>query len=90
MLSIILNIITILIVLFMFGLFLRLYEDRKSKSGTENVNASDVAQDILKDPLVVSRAYFTESKLGPIGYFEGQQTSSQYLWIRGKPIQVEE
>lgn len=90
MLSIILNIITILIVLVMFGLFLRLYEDRKSKSGTENVRASDVAQDILKDPLVVSRAYFTEPKLGPIGDFEGQQTSSEYLWIKGKPIQVEE
>ena len=90
MLSIILNIITIIIVVAMFGLFLRLYEDRKSKSGTENVRASDVAQDILKDPLVVSRAYFTEPKLGPIGDFEGQQTSSEYLWIRGKPIQVEE
>ena len=88
MLSIILNIITIIIVVSMFGLFLRLYEDRKSKSGTENVRASDVAQDILKDPLVVSRAYFTEPKLGPIGDFEGQQTSSEYLWIKGKPIQV--
>ena len=88
MLSIILNIITIIIVLAMVGLFLRLYEDRKSKSGTENVRASDVAQDILKDPLVVSRAYFTEPKLGPIGDFEGQQTSSEYLWIKGKPIQV--
>ena len=88
MLSIILNIITIIIVLAMVGLFLRLYEDRKSKSGTKNVSASDVAQDILKDPLVVSRAYFTGSKIGPIGDFEGQQTSSEYLWIRGKPIQV--
>ena len=88
MLSIILNIITIIIVVAMFGLFLRLYEDRKSKSGTENVRASDVAHDILKDPLVVSRAYFTEPKLGPIGDFEGQQTSSEYLWIKGKPIQV--
>jgi len=72
----------------MVGLFLRLYEDRKSKSGTENVSASDVGQDILKDPLVVSRAYFTEPKIGSIGDFEGQQTSSGYLWIRGKPIQV--
>tara|TARA_R110001599_G_scaffold53506_2_gene149397 strand:+ start:168 stop:386 length:219 start_codon:yes stop_codon:yes gene_type:complete len=72
----------------MVGLFLRLYEDRKSKSGTENVSASDVGQDILKDPLVVSRAYFTEPKIGSIGDFKGQQTSSGYLWIRGKPIQV--
>ena len=75
-------------VLAMVGLFLRLYEDRKSKSGTENVSASDVAKDILKDPLVVSRAYFTGSKTGPIGNFKGQQTSSGYLWIGGKPIRV--
>lgn len=88
MLSIILNIITIIIVLAMVGLFLRLYEDRKSKSGTKNVSASDVAQDILKDPLVVSRAYFTGSKIGSIGNFEGQQTSSEHLWVRGKPIRV--
>ena len=88
MLSIILNIVTIIIVLVMFGLFLRLYRDRKSKTGTENVSASDVAQDILDDPLIVSRAYFTEPELGSIGDFEGQQTSSEHLWIRGKPIQV--
>ena len=88
MLSIILNIITILIVLAMSGLFLRLYNIRKSKSDTENVNASDVAQDILKDPLIVSRAYFTEPTYGPIGDFKGQQTSSEHLWIHGKPIQV--
>ena len=90
MLSIILNIITILIVLVMSGLFLRLYNIRKSKSDTEHVivNASDVAQDILKDPLIVSRAYFTEPTYGPIGDFKGQQTSSEHLWIRGKPIQV--
>ncbi|QOR60113.1 hypothetical protein [Bathycoccus sp. RCC716 virus 1] len=88
MLSIILNIITIIIVIAMFGLFLRLYEDRKSKTGTKNVSASDVAQDILDDPLVVSRAYFTEPKLGPIGDFEGQQTPSEHLWVEGKPIRV--
>ncbi len=88
MLSIILNIVTIIIVLVMFGLFLRLYRDRKSKTGTENVSASDVAQDILDDPLIVSRAYFTEPELGSIGDFEGQQTSSEHLWIRGKPIQA--
>ena len=48
MLSIILNIITIIIVLAMFSLFLRLYEDRKSKTGTKDVSASDVAQDIFQ------------------------------------------
>tara|TARA_Y100000356_G_scaffold9838_1_gene7004 strand:+ start:2500 stop:2769 length:270 start_codon:yes stop_codon:yes gene_type:complete len=89
MLSIILNIITILIVLFSVGLFLRLYRDRKSKSDrADPVTASEVATDIMKDPLVVSRAYFTEKRYGDIGNFDGQQTPSKYLWIRGKPIQV--
>ena len=89
MLSIILNIITILIVLFSIGLFLRLYRDRKSKSDrADPVTASEVATDIMKDPLVVSRAYFTEKSYGYIGNFDGQQTHSKYLWIRGKPIQV--
>ena len=89
MLSIILNIITILIVLFSIGLFLRLYRDRKSKSDrADPVTASEVATDIMKDPLVVSRAYFTEKRYSDIGNFDGQKTPSKYLWIRGKPIQV--
>ena len=89
MLSIILNIITILIVLFSVGLFLRLYKDRKNKTKTEDpVTASDVATDIIKDPLVVSRSYFTGTTYGSIGTFEGQQTSSKHLWVKGKTIQV--
>ena len=89
MLSIILNIITILIVLFSVGLFLRLYRDRKSKSESEEpVTALDVATDIMDDPLIVSRSYFTGTTYGSIGTFEGQQTKSQYMWVKGKPIQV--
>jgi len=66
-----------------------LYRDRKSKSDrADPVTASEVATDIMKDPLVVSRAYFTEKRYGPIGNFDGQQTPSEYLWISGKPIQV--
>ena len=91
MLSIILNIITILIVLFSIGLFLRLYRDRKSKSDrADPVTASEVATDIMKDPLVVSRAYFTEPRYGDIGTFKGQQTPSDYDWVSGKLIPVEE
>lgn len=92
MLSIILNIITILIVLAIVVLFLRLYYNVKSKTVDEDkdVTASDVVQDIIKDPLVVSRAYFTEPKTGNIGTFKGQQTQSQYDWISGKTIPVEE
>ena len=72
MLSIILNIITILIVIAMIVLFLRLYYNKKSKTvdvDDEEVTASQVAQDIIKDPLVVSRAYFTEPRYGDIGTF---------------------
>ena len=87
MLSIILNIITILIVLFSISLFLRLYRDQKNQV-SEDVTASDVATDIMKDPLIVSRSYFTEPVYGPIGSFEGQQTPSEHLWIQGKSIQV--
>tara|TARA_B100001250_G_scaffold373277_1_gene359307 strand:- start:20 stop:301 length:282 start_codon:yes stop_codon:yes gene_type:complete len=93
MLSIILNIITILIVIAMIVLFLRLYYNKKSKTvdvDEEEVTASQVAQDIIKDPLVVSRAYFTEPRYGDIGTFKGQQTPSDYDWVSGKLIPVEE
>ena len=91
MLSIILNIITILIVLAIIVLFLKLYYNVKNKTEEKNVTASDIVQDIIKDPLVVSRAYFTEPKTGNIGTFKGQQTQSQYDWVSGKPfIPVEE
>ncbi|MBQ45923.1 MAG: hypothetical protein CMP10_00260 [Zetaproteobacteria bacterium] len=83
------NIITILIVIFSVGLFLRLYRDRKSKSESEEpVTASDVATDIMKDPLIVSRSYFTGTTYGSLGTFEGQQSKSQHMWISGKTIQV--
>jgi uncharacterized membrane protein len=90
MLSIILNIITILIVITMIVLFLKLYYNVKSKTVDKEVTASQVAQDIIKDPLVVSRAYFTEPKYGKIGTFKGQQTPSDYDWISGKLIPDEE
>ena len=90
MLSIILNIITILIVLVSVVLFFRVYKDQKSKSGggveSEEVTPSKVAEDMAKDPLIVSRSYFTEPKTGNIGTFTGQQTVSEYDWIKGKPF----
>jgi hypothetical protein len=67
MLSIVLNIITILIVFFMVNLFLQVYKSRKNKSDT----ASDVLKGIFHDPLVTGRAYFSESKDGPINDFMG-------------------
>tara|TARA_B100001559_G_C16404212_1_gene577217 strand:- start:200 stop:442 length:243 start_codon:yes stop_codon:yes gene_type:complete len=69
MLSVILNLITLLIVAALCVLFFTLKKKRKNKKETDT--AYDVATDMLKDPLIVSRAYFTESKIGDIGDFSG-------------------
>jgi len=85
------NIVTILILI---NLFLRWYrKNQKNKSDNNDlddvfVTASDVINDNTKDPLIVSRAYFTEPLEGPMGDFEGRQTPSDYLWIKGKSIQA--
>ena len=106
MLSITLNIITIIILLVVVGLLFRLYTDKKSKTDTETVSsdlkkipsdegkevtASDVFYDTVTDPLVVSRAYFTETGYGELGDFKGLQAQlSDTYWIHGKPIPVSE
>lgn len=43
--------------------------------------ASDVLLDNLKDPLITSRAYFTEPTTGPIGDFVGYSPMSQDDWL---------
>lgn len=48
-------------------------------------SASDVLVDILKDPLVTSRAYFTEPATGPIGDFVGYSPVSQDDWLHSLP-----
>jgi|TARA_B110001452_G_C15233007_1_gene426983 hypothetical protein len=110
MLSITLNIITIIIVLVVVGLLFRLYTDKKSKTDTETVSsdlkknpsnsdegevqevtASDVIYDTVTDPLVVSRAYFTETGYGELGDFKGLQAQlSNTYWIHGKLIPASE
>lgn len=81
MLSVILNIITLTIVAALFILFFSLYKKRKNKSDT----AYEVALELLKDPLVVSRAYFTEPATGDIGNFEPFSSSgwSEDDWLHG-------
>ena len=73
--------------LFLFLFFIFATEKKEDE---EEGTASQVAQDIIKDPLVVSRAYFTEPRYGDIGTFKGQQTPSDYDWVSGKLIPVEE
>lgn len=81
MLSVILNIITLTIVAALFILFFSLHKKRKNKSDT----AYEVALELLKDPLVVSRAYFTEPATGDIGKFEPFSSSgwSEDDWLHG-------
>lgn len=43
--------------------------------------ASEALTDMLKDPLVTSRAYFTEPATGPIGDFVGYSPVSQDDWL---------
>lgn len=47
--------------------------------------ASDILLDNLKDPLITSRAYFTEPSTGPIGSFVGYSPVSQDDWLHSLP-----
>ena len=82
MLSVILNIVTLTIVAALFILFFSLYKKRKNKSDT----AFEVGLELLKDPLVVSRAYFTERKKGSTGSFVGNFPWDEKEWLYGYPL----
>lgn len=43
--------------------------------------ASDILFDNLKDPLITSRAYFTEPAVGSIGNFVGYSPMSKDDWL---------
>lgn len=60
------------------SLFLYLKSDVLLK---DDPSATDVLVDMLKDPLVTSRAYFTEPTTGPIGDFVGYSPMSQDDWL---------
>lgn len=57
----------------------------KSDTLTDPTTASDALVDMLKDPLVTSRAYFTEPATGPIGDFVGYSPVSQDDWLHSLP-----
>lgn len=91
MLTIALNVVTILIVLYIFGLSMRDRQVRELKRKMEEeedpyVTATDVANAASKDPLVVSRAYFLESnKDEPTTDFIGFSSWSKNDWLHGFP-----
>lgn len=65
--SILLNLITLTIVAGFIYLSFKVYKRRNDREAT----VDDVAYDIMTDPLVVGRAYFSEPETGPIGDFTG-------------------
>lgn len=88
MLTIALNVVTILIVMYIFGLSIKDRNIRELKRKMENetsyVSASELANEISKDPLVVSRAYFLESTDEPTTDFEGMSSSwTKDDWLHG-------
>jgi hypothetical protein len=86
--SIILNVITIAIVVYAL-----VFQGDKlgAKKKTETrVIATDVYVDNEKDPLVVSRSYFTENKYGDIGKFVGYSTVPEDHWLNGLSFAHEE
>jgi len=92
MLTIALNVVTILIVLYIFGLSMRDREVRELKRKMEEdddqyVSATEIAEAASKDPLIVSRAYFLDSPDGSIGEFKGSSSSiwSKNDWLHGFP-----
>lgn len=65
-----------------FGLFLGLYFfTMKDQIMKDDPKATDILMDNLKDPLITSRAFFTEPATGPIGDFVGYSPMSQDDWL---------
>lgn len=77
MFTIILNIITIAIVAYFIIVYQPLLDEKAKKE--DKATASQVLRENLKDPLFVSRAYFTEPKSGSIGGFVGYQKEEDEL-----------
>ena len=77
MFSIILNVVTLAIVAYFIFVYQPLLDKKAKQEG--KATASEVLRANLKDPLVVSRAYFTEPKSGSIGGFVGYEREEDEL-----------
>ena len=77
MLSVILNLVTIAIVVYFIVVYQPLLDKKAKQEG--HATASEALRANLKDPNVVSRAYFTESKSGSIGGFVGYEREEDEL-----------
>jgi type IV secretory pathway VirB3-like protein len=78
-LSVILNIITLLVVMTVFYIARELYRTRSDK----NLTASDVFNLMWTEPDTVTHSFYTNSKYGPIGNFYAYdwQTSPAYTTV---------
>ena len=79
MLTIALNVVTIIVVLYIFGLSIKDRNIRELKRKMEEepsyITATELSYELSKDPLIVSRAYFLESKDEPTTDFEGMSST---------------
>jgi hypothetical protein len=64
-----------LVVAFIITILVTMETYRPSIDKPSTVTATDVLNDNLKDPVIVSRAYFTDTIDGPIGEFTGYPSS---------------
>ena len=76
--SVLLNILTLGIVGGVILLTYIVYTRRPDRA----VTPQDVGKDLITDPLVVGRAYFSELETGPIGDFSGQSSWSDDQGLR--------
>lgn len=78
--SVTLNMVTIAIVVYALVFQGEKFENKKTEP---QPNATDVYADNEKDPLVVSRSYFTGDRYGNIGNFIGYSTIPEDHWLNG-------
>ena len=76
--SVLFNILTLGIVGGIILLTYTVYTRRQDRA----VTPQDVGKDLITDPLVVGRAYFSEVETGPIGDFTGQSSWSDDQGLR--------
>jgi hypothetical protein len=86
--SIILNFVTIAIVVYALVFQGEKLEIKKTKP--PRANATDVYIENEKDPLVVSRSYFTDDRYGNIGNFGGYSVIPEDHWLNGLSLSHEE
>ena len=86
----IIEFITIFIVVISVTIFFFMKNSSSQKkkmddNNVEYISATEVMEENLKDPVIVSRAYFTEDKLGDLGNFTGYSSVSEDHWLHGFP-----